>query len=268
MLYVIVSLYYGNIIIIIIIDTIIIININRPSDCVDHKSELVDKLTLLSEQFRIMNSNLTVYVTGMRSCDINLKNIKFQLYNATSILTEYGFGSVISKMYAWKNKYTRLADIVRILLAHKYQMTYLDVDVHFLDLHKELYQIPFVSAALWSDNKNAIEITNAMFCLPKNILEDMIQFQLNRVSKGSDTYFYTELGPSMFHHVLINRYSIPLYSHNSPIEPSIDKIAYDIQLYGHKHLHLCGHVRKGNSDLKFSELVNQIREKVGLPKLS
>ena len=215
-----------------------------------------------------MNSNLHVFVTGMKSCDFNINNIKFQLYNATNILKEYGYESVISKMYSWKNKYTRLSDIVRIILAHKYQMTYLDIDVHFLDLHKELYQLPFVSAALWSDNKNAIEITNAMFCLPKNILEDMIQFQLNRVVKGSNDYFYTELGPSMFHHVLINRYSVPLYSHNSPVEPLIDKIAYDIHLFGHKHLHLCGHVRKGNSDLKFSELANLIRTKAGLPKIS
>lgn len=215
-----------------------------------------------------MNSELHVFVTGMRSCDFNLKNIKFQLYNATNILTEYGFESLIIKMYSWKNKYTRLSDIVRLLLAHKYQMTYLDTDIHFLDLHKDLYQLPFVSAGLWSDNKNAIEITNAMFCLPKNILQDMIQYQLNRVLKGNNNYFYTELGPSMFHHVLINRYLISLYSHNSPIEPLIDKIAYDIQLFGHKHLHLCGHVRKGNANMKFSELANNIRKKVGLPKIS
>ena len=245
-----------------------IIIIYRPSDCVDNKDDLVDKLSLLSEQVKLMNSYITVFVTGMNSCDFKLQNIKFQLYNATNILTEYGFETLITKMYSWKNKYTRLSDIVRILLAHKYQMTYLDTDIHFLHLKKDLYQIPFVGAALWYDNKNAIEITNAIFCLPKNILEDMIQYQLNRVSKGNDNYFYTELGPSMFHHVLINRYSIPLYSHNSPIEPSIDKIAYDIQLFGHKHLHLCGHVRKGNHELKFSEIVNKIREKIGLPKIN
>jgi hypothetical protein len=56
-----------------------------------------------------MNSDLNVFVTGMKSCDFNINNIKFQLYNATNLLIENGFESVISKMYSWKNKFTRLS---------------------------------------------------------------------------------------------------------------------------------------------------------------
>ena len=80
-------------------------------------------------------------------------------------------------------------------------------------------------------------------------------------------YFYTELGPSMFHNVLMNRHEIVMYSHNNPAEASLDEIARGIHQYGHMHLHLTGHVRKGNNDLNFGEIVNTIRAKAGLPTL-
>ena len=84
-------------------------------------------------------------------------------------------------------------------------MSYLDSDVHFLSLQKGWYQIPYVGAQLWSDSKNAIEITNAAFCLPRDILKDMIGYQQSAILRKKEgiknKYFYTELGPSMFHHV-------------------------------------------------------------------
>ena len=98
-------------------------------------------------------------------------------------------------------------------------MSYLDSDVHFLLLKKGWYQIPYVGAQLWSDSKNAIEITNAAFCLPRNILKDMMGYQYNVISRKKEgiknKYFYTELGPSMFHHVSIIHFSHNIfYSYN------------------------------------------------------
>ena len=104
-----------------------------------------------------------------------------------------------------KTRFTRLSDILRLCIAYRYQFSYLDSDVHFLQLQKGWYQIAYVGAQLWSDNKNAIEITNAAFCLPRNILKDMMRYQYNLIMKKKEgrniKYFYTELGPSMFHHV-------------------------------------------------------------------
>jgi hypothetical protein len=110
--------------------------------------------------------------------------------------------------------------------------------------------------------------SNSAFCLPKNVLEDMISFQINRIEHGSGDIFYTELGPAMFHRVIMNRYNnIYLYSHNSPVNPSINDIVGDIYRYGHRQLHLSGHIRRGNSDLSFALLANEIRTRSGLPLL-
>jgi hypothetical protein len=49
--------------------------------------------------------------------------------------------------------------------------------------------------------------------------------------------------------------------------PSLDAIASDVHLFGHMQLHLTGHVRKGNAHLSFSQIVNAIRIKSGLPTL-
>jgi hypothetical protein len=65
----------------------------------------------------------------------------------------------------------------------------------------------------------------------------------------------------------MNRHEVTLYSQNNPAEPSLDEIARAIVQYGHMHLHLTGHVRKGNPNLNFGEIVNTIRSKAGLPLL-
>ena len=71
----------------------------------------------------------------------------------------------------------------------------------------------------------------------------------------------------MYLQVLMNRRAIPLYSQNHPADPSIKHIARDIHNFGHKQLHLTGHVRKGNKELSFDQLINAIRKETGLPQL-
>lgn len=238
-----------------------------PSDCVDKYQELADRLNIISAQMNIMNASFTLYVTSKKGCNFPYTNIAIESYNNTEILEYMGFGDEqFKKMELWKKtRYTRLSDIIRIGLAHKFQKSYLDTDVHFLFLNKQQYLQPYVGVGVYANNKNNLEITNAAFCLPRRILSDMISFQRNRIAKGSNNYFYTELGPSMFHHTLLNRFHILLYSQNNPAEGSINIISNDIHLYGHKQLHLTGNVRKANSKLSFSELCNKIRKQSGFP---
>jgi hypothetical protein len=241
-----------------------------PSDCVDKYADLNMKLKVLHAQMKTMNSTLTLYVTDMKMCSFDLyeSHIIIEKFNPTDLLIEYGFEPTFAIMDTWpKNRYTRISDILRLALASKYSKSYIDTDVTFLNLQKYLYEKTYVGSAIWSNSKNAIEITNGAFCLPNNILSDMMSYQKNRILHGSDKYFYTELGPSMFHNVLMNRHEIMMYSQNNPAEPSLDEIARAIHQYGHMHLHLTGHVRKGNKDLNFGEIVNTIRRKAGLPLL-
>jgi hypothetical protein len=239
-----------------------------PSDCVDKNKDLHEKLRVLSAQMVAMDSKLTLFVTDMKGCSFPYKNILVEKFNQTDLLIETGFEPAFPKMDTWvKTRYTRISDILRLGLAYKYKMSYIDTDITFLELKKQLYMKQYVGAALWSNKKNAIEITNGAFCLPQNILKDMMSYQKERIVNGDDTYFYTELGPSTFHNVLMNRHAVVLYSQNAPAERSLDEIARTVHKYGHKQLHLTGHVRKGNPELKFSEIVNTIRKKCGIPQL-
>jgi hypothetical protein len=160
------------------------------------------QLKVLSAQMVLMNTTLTLFVTDMLQCEFQHNAIRVEKFDSIELLKENGFENTLSIMDTWpKTRYTRISDILRLALAKKYSMSYIDTDVTFLRLHKDLYEKSYVGAALWSNAKNAIEITNGAFCLPSNILDDMMAFQKSRILNGSDKYFYTELGPSMFHNV-------------------------------------------------------------------
>jgi hypothetical protein len=173
-----------------------------PGDCVGKEAELHDRLRVFSAQMTVMNATLTLYVTSMKSCDFNYPNILVRVFDKMEILKAYGFEDAFPKIDHWvKTRYTRISDILRIALAHRFQQSYVDTDVHFLDLNKNLYEVPYVGVGVYSDLKNSLEISNAAFCLPQEVLRDMLTYQHSRIVKGSDNYFYTELGPSMFHKV-------------------------------------------------------------------
>jgi hypothetical protein len=187
-----------------------------PGDCVDKEDELNDRLKLFSAQMVVMNTTLTLYVTSMKGCQFSYPNILVEVFDKTEILKSYGFEDAFPKMDTWvKTRYTRISDILRLALAHRFQKSYVDTDVHFLELSRELYEVPYVGVGVYSDLKNALEITNAAFCLPRDVLHDMLAYQKNRIVKGSDKYFYTELGPSMFHKVqsMCWIYLVPCNSH-------------------------------------------------------
>ena len=238
--------------------------------CTDSFIRLAERIRVLSFQMTSMNSTLTVFSTYEKteSCDFKMPNVIVEQFNAKELLISYGFQDVLPIMNSWSLKsYTRTSDILRILLAHKYKKVYLDTDVHVLNMTKSLFMQPFVGAAVWSDSKCALEISNSAFCLPLNVLQDMIEFIHRRIKLGNSMYQYTELGPSMFHKILLNKFSIPLYSQNHPAESSLDKLADHIKLYHHNHLHLTGKIRKGNPDLTYLELIQSIRIKGDLTPL-
>lgn len=143
-----------------------------PSDCVDKNEELHEKLLLFSAQMLAMNTSLTLFTTGDKGClEFNaIPHISITTFNSTQILQECGFVPAFAKMNTWnKSRFTRISDIMRICIAASRGMSYVDTDIHFLQLQRHLYEQAYVGAAMWSDAKNAIEITNAAFCLPKNV---------------------------------------------------------------------------------------------------
>lgn len=233
-------------------------------DCEFSIKQIGSRLTVLSVLMgHMISTNLTVFTTfkNMTACGLKmpLPHVNFEYVDATRLLLEYGYGNALTNMRKWNvTGYTRTSDVLRILLAHKFQKTYIDTDIHFLNLDVAHYKQPFASAAIWQHHENSIEISNSAFCLPRNILNDMMAFQRQRIEKDPYNFFYTELGPSMFHRVLLNKHSVQLYSQNHPTEFNFTKIAMSILLNQHKFLHLTGSIRK-KFKTGYEFLVSKIR---------
>ena len=112
-----------------------------PSDCTEKFAELDQRINVISAQMKQMNATFTLYTTGIDSCNFPYTGIEVAVFNTSEILSSYGFEAVSDKMSTWKKtRYTRISDVLRIALAHRFQKSYLDTDMHFLHLRKEIYQ--------------------------------------------------------------------------------------------------------------------------------
>ena len=232
---------------------------------VDKQEDLHEKLHVLSAQMTAMNSSLTLYVTGMTGCQFGYPGIEVEESRPNS-LWKWGLNR-LSRKWTWvKTCYTRISDILRIGMAYRSGKAYTDTDVAYLELISAC-----TNEVMWGQRCGATQrvlsrLQMEHFVSPEYFAGyDGLPEVAN--SEGGDKYFYTELGPSMFHNVLMNRHDIAMYSQNAPAEPNLDVIASDVYRFGHKQLHLTGHVRKGNKNLLFGELVNAIRLKCGLSAL-
>ena len=96
---------------------------------------------------------------------------------------------------------TRLSDLFRILLAQKYKLAYVDLDMVYLSNDKRIYlQESNVAVPIWSEEKGALEIQNSGFCFSTPQLNVLLRNAIQIIkSKGSiqttkNKYIYTELG--------------------------------------------------------------------------
>ncbi len=63
--------------------------------------------------------------------------------------------------------------------------------------------------------------------------------------------------------MLLNKHKIKLLSQNNPVNSDLRYIANDIMKYGHTQIHLTGHIRKGNPNLTFGQMIEKIRKYIG-----
>lgn len=251
-------------------------------DCIDNLEILSERLAVMNAVMQGMDSIFTLYTPSLRGCDFSYSNIRIASYNATQLLISYGFSSVLSTIVQWRLDHevnARISDIIRLILSHKYQLSYLDTDVHFLSFSKDIFLVPYAAMGVYGDRKASLEITNSAYCLPRQILAEMLSLQLLRIANGSSTFFYTELGPAIFQKIILNnQLPVRLYSQNHPGKVSVFAIADDIDTYGHIMVHITGHIRrahregdnnKGGRPIRaFIAVINSIREVCGLPALN
>ena len=266
--------------------------------CKESFKSFTSRYEFINKQMLSMNSHLTIYssYSDTIKCESlyikKYSNIHVEYFNSHELLKESEdiddeVIDIIIKNWP-KNKYTRISDLLRLILALKTKKSYIDLDIIFVPtliknhnnndeknqfvINKSDYMKSYVGVSVFQDEKNALEITNAAFCLPPIILRRMISFINQRIIKGnrnSKSYFYTELGPSLFHKILFNRQpSVTLYSQNNPAISDITRIVSDSIIYNHKQLHLSGWVRKGNSHYNYNELADIILKKIYKAKMN
>lgn len=234
--------------------------------CLKPFKELSDRFEVWNDQMRSLNSTMYVYTNfhDGHMCQFSgYPNLKMVNFDTDALFAKFNMTEALATMKAWPGRPTRVADVMRLLLAREYHRTYIDMDILLIDAHRSHYMHPFAGAAIFQDNKNALEITNSAFCLPSSILERMIAFVDRRIRLGSNNYFYTELGPSMFHKVLFNQYpAVSLFSQNHPAVADLDRLAREALIYNHRTIHLSGHVRKGHPEYTYRELALATKEKL------
>jgi hypothetical protein len=244
--------------------------------CADSFGKVDEEARILSAQMQSMGATLTVF-TSYRlprvGCSFfDYPNIEVVHVDVFALMQEYGFDAVVEKLSRVRlPEYTRVSDIVRIMLAHKYEKTYIDFDIHFISNQKAVFERTFVGAQVWSEIKCSLEITNAAFCLPRDVLTALLDYMRERILSGGDMYYYAELGPVMFMKVLMNRFAVPLYSMNNPEDDDPRSTARDIRKYNHSLLHLTSTIRLFLVEKRrgtFLNFVHSVRREAGLPALS
>ena len=136
-------------------------------------------------------------------------------------------------------------------------------------VHTVIGTIPSMSLLL-SRTGASLEITNSAFCLSRPVLEDMMKWQLHRIKQKERVWFYTELGPSMFAFVLLNKWPVPIISQNHPLEADFPSMMKQIKSYSHSQLHITTMIRmKLHHKMKmdYLDIFESIRRQANLPQL-
>lgn len=255
---------------------------NGKEPCADSFGKLDPFLRLLSAQMSEMDETLVIFTTyrpnaeTARSCSLyDYPNLELRYFDAVALMREYDFGDVVDFLSKYSlTEYTRTSDVLRLLLARKYSMTYIDPDVHFVSYDKNKFFKEFVGAAVWNEVQCSLEMTNCAFCLSQKPLDSLLEFLKHRILFGDTSYLYAELGPAMFQKVLMNNYAIMLYSQNHPESDVVDDTVAGIKKYNHSMLHITSTIRlflvtnnrPNNGDM--ITFLTSIRAAAGLKPLS
>jgi hypothetical protein len=155
----------------------VLANVWVPNDgnCTQVLQKHREMFQVQNDQMNAMNSHLTVFTTWspqelqdaqctslISSYSIQYPHVKLQQFDPQDLLTKHDalFNQThIGWIKAWadtvpreRHAVTRLSDLFRLALQLEHHMTYIDLDVIFLNLDPTLYgRHPNVAAPVWSE---------------------------------------------------------------------------------------------------------------------
>jgi hypothetical protein len=247
--------------------------------CADTFVRMDYSFRALSSQMQEMNTTLYIFTTyhSHRHCQVHYPHLQLIRFDPTDLMEEFEASHLISIFEnIYYDDYAKISDILRILLARKYPLTYIDLDVHFLDTTNasSLYgEREFVAMHVWNETQCSLEITNAAFCLSPSRLMYLQRVMVAQIEAGNIYRYHTELGPTLFAKVLTNSHT-PLffYTVNHPELFPLPLMTREIQRYGHRLLHLTSSLRQllqvSQPSSTFESYVDELRALLSLPPLA
>lgn len=200
--------------------------------------------------------------------ELGLDRIKIEDYSAKQLLTKYGFDNDDIGRVKAINGMQGKSDVMRLVLAAEYGQTYMDTDVIILSDNYEDFKKPFVGMAVWGENSASLEMTNSVFCLPKEVLTKSLDtVKQIMIGHGDRGYFDQELGSSLFQKTVTNHADHPvhIYAVNHPQIDNVPSISESYDTYGFKLMHLTTRIRLG--EVCFIVQVNNIRKALDFEEL-
>jgi hypothetical protein len=263
----------------------------------DHVGHVMrPQLEYWSAQMAAYDRKLTLFVTNDEvAVGLAYSNIRVQQFDAHELLGTCGFGADhLAEIKRWQadargHAVARIADVLRLCLAKRHQMTYVDFDVMLIDATPDRFERPFVPAGLWIDQRSTLEVSNCIFCLNAGQLDAAVrhvQNVLERKLRLREQYFYTELGPiALARMVLRPEVSVlnpvELLPEQHPFGFTVEEMARLACRFNMSHFHLTGAIRSrlhivgdlsgrgriASSSVRYAALVQTLRCATGAPDL-
>lgn len=226
--------------------------------------------SLLSSQMIALNSSVTIllpqdpashcqhsFTPTPSSSLTSYQRLSFRAINPSELFQEY-------HLTADHYDPTSARDILKLLIAHKYRSTYIELGIHFLSTDPEDFtEQMFVALQIWSHNKCSQQISNLAFCLSRDALEDLIR----EAQEPSSSAAPLDYGTALFTQILPNRYPLRLLSLNHPEIFTLPEILSDYQDYHHKFLYLPLSLASLAASSNYRSYVDNLRSELGFPPL-
>lgn len=244
-------------------------------------NDTYNRLMVLNSKMEEFNTYYTIYINFSEEqienvlcydeilrTELNLNRIKIEDYYPEQLLMKYGFDKDdITRVQAINGAQGK-SDVMRLALAAEYRQTYIDTDIAIMSGNYEDFMKPFVVLEVWGESSASLEITNAVFCLSKEVLT----MTLDRVKEimidhGDREYYDQELGASLFQRAVTNHAEHPvnMYAVNHPHNSSPQSISSSRNTYEFKLIHLTPDIR--SKEPCFITQVNKIRKAMDLEDL-
>lgn len=162
------------------------LDLSTRSHCDDIMRIYGNNIAMFSSLMFKLNSKFTIYVSGVTiQCTTQVPAVSFVTLNVSKTLQSCHIPEdIIAAIESWSVQWSdvsRRTDIYRLCLQYLHGSTFLTIDSVPLSLDPTMYQHEFVAVEMHRNTGFNLQITNSAFCLNRDTLYRMMQYQIERI---------------------------------------------------------------------------------------